>query len=218
MLLKTKPTDIGKKLGPEAHWMLIKWSHLKSTCGLLTSIEVLILGHRTGHPGGTELGKRSKALITFRTSSWPRLRLLTWKENPPRWLEIGKSFDCLPHMCRSRSGCIELIKNRLRFMPNLLFLAAIWTVEGSFHKNLNSGVPFFLRCQRRPCHVATKLAVERKICVNDRSQAYGAPVIQLISMPLCSIWNTCVLETRANRKETGANLIKKTCQGASRSF
>ena len=42
MLLKTKPTDIGKKLGPEAHWMLIKWSHLKSTYGLLTTIEVLI--------------------------------------------------------------------------------------------------------------------------------------------------------------------------------
>ena len=58
--------------------------------------------------------------------------------------------------------------------------------------------------------VATKLVVEREICVNDRNQAYGAPVIQLISMPLCSIWNTCVLETNmigANRKETGANLF-----------
>ena len=118
MLLKTKPTDIGKKLGPEAHWMLIKWSHLKSTCGLLTSIEVLILGHRTGHPGGTELGKRSKALITFRSCSWPRLRFLTWKEKPPRWLELGKSFDCLPHMCRSRSGCVELIKTTHHLKPS----------------------------------------------------------------------------------------------------
>ena len=134
MLLKTKPTDIGKKLGPEAHWMLIKWSHLKSTCGLLTSIEVLILGHRTGHPGGTELGKRSKALITFRTCSWPRLRFLTWKEKPPRWLELGKSFDCLPHMCRSRSGCVELIKTTHHLEPSeiytkFIFLAAIRTVK-----------------------------------------------------------------------------------------
>ena len=35
----------------------------------------------------------------------------------------------------------------------------------------------------------------------------------LISMPLCSIWNTCVLETYitgANKKETGANLLKQT--------
>ena len=38
------------------------------------------------HPGVTELGKRSKALIAFRRCSWPRLRFLTWiKEKPPRW-------------------------------------------------------------------------------------------------------------------------------------
>ena len=97
--------------------MLIKCSHLKSTCGLLTSIEVLILGHRTGHLGGTELGKISKAFIAFRCS-WPRLRFLIWKEKPPKWLELGKSFDCLPHMCRSRSGCVELIKTTHHLKPS----------------------------------------------------------------------------------------------------
>ena len=81
---------------------------------------------------------------------------------------------------RSRSGCIELIKTRSRaicvyqeiytkfIIPDsnqyswrreeetsqvfcMIKDAIVVPTDKSFHKNLNCGVPLFLRCQRRPC-------------------------------------------------------------------
>ena len=48
------------------------------------------------HPGGAELGKRFKALIAFRTCSWPRLRFLTWiigEKKPARWQGAWKKIQ-----------------------------------------------------------------------------------------------------------------------------
>ena len=171
-------------------------------------------------PGGAELGKDPKlwlpSVVDLDWGSLPGSSEL--KKSRPGGTELGKSFDCLPHMCRSRSGCVELIKTTHHLEPSEIYTKFI--IPGS-NQNGWRIIPWKSQQWRSTFHemstttmssiVATKLAVERKIRVNDRNQAYGTPVIQLISMPLCSIWNTCVLETNmigANRKETGANLLK----------